>query len=219
MENRPAPDQRISASHSCLDRTAPDRFNAVPGLPANSFRGPGEKAPVAARSLRPERDKLNTPRAMKTWIHSWNRRAHGAATGNRFRTTIQLVDRAAARQFWSERFDSDLDHVLGALDKLAARASTAVRYQVYQHETERSEQRPIEEQSSQELMGETGHIPFQSRWTSYERSRELISVVIEREPDNAVALAIGAWGRAMLEVIRGCAPIAPEDGALGLGYT
>ena len=140
------------------------------------------------------------------------------AAGNRFRATVQLHDQAEQKQFWSERFDGDLEDIFDAMDKLAVRICSALRYEIYERETEKSKQRPAEEQSNQELMGQAGHILFQSRRADYERSRELISIVIARDPDNPMALAIGAWGRTMLEVICGYRPIAPEDGETGMGY-
>ncbi len=140
------------------------------------------------------------------------------AAGNRFRATLQLHDQAEQKQFWSERFDGELEDIFDAMDELAVRICSALRYEIYERETEKSKQRSVEEQSNQELMGQAGHILFQSRRADYEKSRELISIVIERDPDNPMALAIGAWGRTMLEVICGYGPIAPEDGETGMQY-
>ncbi len=138
------------------------------------------------------------------------------ASGNRFRATVQLHDQLEKEQFWSERFDGDLEDIFEAMDELAARISNSLRYEIYERETEKSKRRPAEEQSNQELMGQAGHILFQSRRANFEKSRELISIVIEREPDNPMALAIGAVGRAMLEVYCGYGPIAPADGEFGM---
>ena len=140
------------------------------------------------------------------------------AAGNRFRATVQLHDHAEQKQFWSERFDGNLEDIFEAMDDLAMRISSALRYEIYERETEKSKARPAEEQSNQELMGQAGHILFQSRRADYEKSRELISIVMERDPDDPMALAIGAWGRTLLEVFCGWGPIAPEDGETGMGY-
>ena len=67
-------------------------------------------------------------------------------------------------------------------------------------------------------MGQAGHILFQSRRAEYEKSRELISIVIDREPDNPMALAIGAWGLALMEVTCGYGEIAAEDVETGLKH-
>ncbi len=140
------------------------------------------------------------------------------AAGNRFRTTVLLHDQAEQKQFWSEHFEGDLEEIFDAIDELAVRICSALRYEIYERETEKSKQRPIEEQSNQDLMGQAGHILFQSRRADYERSRELISIVIAREPDNPMALGIGAWGRILLEVFCGYRPIALEDGEIGMDY-
>jgi class 3 adenylate cyclase/TolB-like protein len=138
------------------------------------------------------------------------------AVGDRFRVTIQLHDQVAHQQFWCERFDGTLEDIFEAVDALVARVLSTLRYEIYERETEKSKSRPIEEQSNQELMGQAGHILFQCRRAEYEKSRSLISVVVERDPNNPMALAIRAWGLAMLEVVCGWGPIAPEDGENGI---
>ncbi len=133
----------------------------------------------------------------------------------RFRATVQLVDQGSKKQFWSERFDGDMSDIFETLDDLAVRITTALRYEIYERETEKSKARPVEEQSNQELMGQAGHILFQSKLADWDRSKYLIDLVIEREPDNFMALAIRAV-YTFREVICGYREIAPEDGADGL---
>ena len=138
--------------------------------------------------------------------------------GNRFRATVQLHEQAQKEQLWSERFEGSSDDIFDAMDDLSVRISTALRYEIYERETEKSKQRPPEEQTNQELMGQAGHILFQSRRAEYERSRELISMVVDRDPDDPMALAIGAWGHTLLEVICGYGPIDAQDGKIGTQY-
>lgn len=139
-------------------------------------------------------------------------------SGKRIRATVQLEDQAENEQFWSERLDSNLDDIFEAMDEMAVRISSALRYEIYERETEKSNQRPNEHLSNQDLIGQAGHILFQPRRASYEKSWEMISIVIEREPDNAMALAIGAAGRAMLEVFCGYSPVASTDAEIGMRY-
>ena len=54
------------------------------------------------------------------------------AAGNRFRTTVQLLDRLEQKPFWSDHFDSDLKDMFEALDNMALRISTALRYEIYE---------------------------------------------------------------------------------------
>ncbi len=138
--------------------------------------------------------------------------------GSRFRATVQLHEQAQQEQFWSERFEGSSEDIFDAMDKLSVRISNALRYEIYERETEKSKQRPTEEQTNQELMGQAGHILFQSRRAEYEKSRELISMVIDRDPDDPMALAIGSWGHTLLEVICGYGPIEPQDSNIGMQY-
>ena len=57
-----------------------------------------------------------------------------------------------------------------ALDDLAFRICSALRYEIYERETERSRLRSLEEQTNEELMGQAGHILLNSRRADYERS-------------------------------------------------
>lgn len=59
-------------------------------------------------------------------------------------------------------------------------------------------------------MGQAGHILLNSRRAGYERSVTLIELVVKRDPNNFMALAIRAWG-AMLEVVCGYREVLPAD--------
>jgi adenylate cyclase len=138
--------------------------------------------------------------------------------GNRFRATVQLHEQAQQEQLWSERFEGSSEDIFDAMDELSVRISNSLRYEIYERETEKSKQRPPEEQTNQELLGQAGHILFQSRRAEYQKSRELISMVVDRDPDDPMALAIGSWGHTLVEVICGYGPIEPQDGKVGMQY-
>jgi class 3 adenylate cyclase/TolB-like protein len=131
-------------------------------------------------------------------------------SGSRYRVTVKLVDRLADKQFWSERFDGNMATIFDTLDELALRICSALRYEIYERETERSRVRPVEEQTNEQLMGRAGHILLNSKRTDYERSVELIDIVLGRDPENFMALAIRAWG-SMVEVVCGYREVSPTD--------
>jgi adenylate cyclase len=133
----------------------------------------------------------------------------------RYRVTVQLSDQRDHKQIWSDRFDGDLSDIFQASDDLGARISTALRYEIYEGETQRAKARPIEEQSDEELIGLAGHILLGSNRADWDRSREIIDRVIERNPDNFMALAIRA-GNATVEVTCGYKECSRKDAETGL---
>jgi adenylate cyclase len=136
-------------------------------------------------------------------------------SGSRFRVTVKLLDQRSKKQFWSEHFDGDIATTFDGLDDLAFRICSALRYEIYEKETERSRLRSLEEQTNEELMGQAGHILLNSRRTDYERSVTLIDFVVKRDPNNFMALAIRAWG-AIVEVVCGYREVAPADTTVAL---
>ncbi|GLR85952.1 adenylate/guanylate cyclase domain-containing protein [Bradyrhizobium iriomotense] len=137
------------------------------------------------------------------------------SSGSRFRVTVKLLDQHSKKQFWSEHFDEDAVASFDAADSLAFRICSALRYEIYEREAERSRLRTLEEQTSEELMGQAGHILLNSRRADYERSVTLIDLVVKRDPNNFMALAIRAWG-AMVEVICGYREVSPADSKIAL---
>ena len=107
------------------------------------------------------------------------------------RVTMKLIDKQSNKQFWSEHFDGALANIFDDLDNLAFRICSAIRYEIYERETEKSRLRSPDEQTDEELMGQAGHILLNSRRTDYGLSVTLIDRVVQRDPNNFMALAIG----------------------------
>jgi adenylate cyclase len=138
-------------------------------------------------------------------------------SGSRFRITVKLVDRLSSKQFWSEHFDGNTAATFDALDDLAFRICSALRYEIYERETEKSRLRSLELQTNEELMGQAGHILLNSIRADYERSVGLIDLVLKRDPNNFMALTIRAWG-AMVEVVCGYRDASPTDATIALQF-
>jgi adenylate cyclase len=128
---------------------------------------------------------------------------------------VQLVDQRTHTLFWSDRFGGQLADVFEALDALALRISTAIRFEIYAREAQNSSARPGEEQSDEELISQAGHILLGSKPAEWARSRQLIDNVLQRQPDNFMALAIRGV-QAFLEVICGYREITADEGDTGL---
>src|ERR1700745_602657 len=66
-------------------------------------------------------------------------------------------------------------------------------------------------------MGQAGHILLNSRRTDYELSVTLIDRVVQRDPNNFMALAIRAWA-SMAEVVCGYRDVSTADAKLALEF-
>ncbi|MBO9651598.1 MAG: hypothetical protein J7605_24090 [Variovorax sp.] len=126
------------------------------------------------------------------------------------RVTAHLVDQRTNREFWSDHFDSGSKGTLEALDDLALRISTAIRYEIHARECERAACRPDEELSNEELMSQAGHILLGSKRADWERSRRLIDVALSRNPASFMALSIRACG-SLIEVFCGYKEPSADD--------
>ena len=147
--------------------------------------------------------------------------AHYVAKGRirnaagRVRVTLHLHDRRAAKQFWSDHFDTALGDVFAALDELALRISNALRYEICARENEIAASRTLGALTDEERMSQAGHILLSSRRSDWERSRQIIEPVIAKSPGNFMALGIRAVN-AMMEPVCGWREPTTQDTAEGL---
>ena len=203
---------------------APARGGAKPSLALSPFQAPGGDAQAVALATGVTEAVASsianlTGISLVTASNEAHYHAIGSVqtSGSRFRVTVKLLDQRSKKQFWSEHFDGDIATSFDALDDLAFRVCSALRYEIYEQETERSRLRSLGEQTNEELMGQAGHILLNSRRADYERSVTLIDLVVKRDPNNFMALAIRAWG-ALVEVVCGYREAAPADSALALQF-
>ncbi len=203
---------------------APANAGAKPSLALSAFEvlgGDAQAVPLATGVNEAVASSLAnlTGISLVTASSEANYHAIGSVqiSGSRFRVIVKLLDQRSKKQFWSDRFDGDIAATFDALDNLAFRICSALRYEIYERETERTRLRSLEEQTNEELMGQAGHILLNSRRADYERSVTLIDLVVKRDPNNFMALAIRAWG-AMVEVVCGYREVSPADSAIALQF-
>ncbi len=60
-------------------------------------------------------------------------------TGSRCRATLRLQDRHSNEDFWSGRFEADIDDRLQAIDQLSSKLSTHIRYETARHVASRGD--------------------------------------------------------------------------------
>lgn len=130
--------------------------------------------------------------------------------GKRYRATTRVFDRRADEHFASDRFEGEISDLFESQDQLAYRIYMSMRFAVYGRESQKVDQRPIAEQGTQALLSRAGYFMFSSDTAKWAQAREIIKTVLEREPDDFMALAMTASSY-LIEVICGYKEVAPED--------
>ena len=130
--------------------------------------------------------------------------------GNRYRATVRVSDGVAGEHFSSDRFDGEISDLFESQDALAYRIYMSMRYAVYSREGAKTDDRPVAEQSSQALLSRAGLILFGADRAQWLRARGMLDSVIDREPDNFMALAMISYCH-LTEMFCGYREIADED--------
>ena len=137
--------------------------------------------------------------------------------GDRYRTTVQVLDRRSNEQFASERFDGEITDLFQAQDELAYRIYTSIRYAVYDREGSRSDDRAIADKPSETLLAQASFLLFQHQHSKYARAQEMLQTVIDRDPADFMALAMMSYCR-LTEVVCGYREIRDTVGAAALDF-
>jgi adenylate cyclase len=130
--------------------------------------------------------------------------------GNRYRATVRVSDGAAGEHFSSDRFDGEISDLFESQDELAYRIYMSMRYAVYGREGAKTDDRPLVEQSSQALLSQAGLILFGADQAQWLRAQGMLEIVIDREPDDFMALAMISYCH-ITEMFCGYREIANED--------
>jgi adenylate cyclase len=136
--------------------------------------------------------------------------AHIQGLGNRYRATVRVFDRRADEHFASERFDGEISDLFESQDELANQLYMSARFAIYDREGRKPDERPFAEQGSQALLSQAGYLLFSSDKTKWLRAEEMLSIVLEREPNDDMALAMIAASQ-LAELLCGYRDITPED--------
>jgi TolB-like protein len=114
--------------------------------------------------------------------------------GPRYRATIRLTDMWTGEQIKAETFDGEISDAFQAEDELAQRIYTSIRFGIYAHE--QAATGPLasawEEQDKGTLLTKAAPCFSSLQREDWLTARRLASVVLEREPDNSMALAMAA---------------------------
>ena len=117
--------------------------------------------------------------------------------GNRVRVTSQLIDAVADRHIWAERYDRELDDLFAIQDEITENIAMSVAPELQAAEMERARRKTVPELGTWELVARaTWHVARTSPESNAE-AKSLLANALERDPQNAAALAALAMSYAI----------------------
>jgi len=133
----------------------------------------------------------------------------------RYRATLQVLDRQSDHQFSSDRFEGDFTDIFEAQDQLAYRLYSSARFAIYGREAAKTLDRPDLEQSNEALLTKAGHHMFSADSGRYADGVRMTEVILGRDPNNFMALAIKARAH-LAEFAGGYRDITRDDAAAAI---
>ena len=112
--------------------------------------------------------------------------------GARYRAIVRLVDQGNQKLIKSERFEGVIADLFEAEDDLALRICTSLRFAAFRYESSSLDKSdlPIAEQNSSVIRVHTGGLLSDLSYPEWVEARSLMEIVLERDPDDASALAM-----------------------------
>jgi len=135
------------------------------------------------------------------------------AAGDRLRLSFALVDTAADRQLWSERYDRRLDDIFDLEDEISFTVASTVRLQIKARTFEKLRDADNANLSSAELLSKAAGY-FITSYGHNDEAATALNAVLAREPDNAMANAMMVFCRYRVFEFSPLAPTAAERAEL-----
>ena len=141
------------------------------------------------------------------------------AVGTRYRAVVRLVDRNDRKLIKVEKFDGLIADLFEAEDELALRICTSLRFAAFNYEASTLEKSDLQgnAQDSNALRIRAGGLLSDLKYEEWIEARSLLEAVIERDPEDASALAMAGMS-CTIEPNCGWRNSAPEDQKLAIQY-
>lgn len=141
------------------------------------------------------------------------------AVGPRYRAVIRLVDRNDKKLIKAEKFDGVIADPFEAADDLALRICTSLRFAAFNYEASALEKSdlPLHEQESGAIRVHAGGLLSDLKYEEWVEARFLLETVLERDADDASALAMAGMS-CMIEPNCGWRNPSLEDRDAGVRY-
>lgn len=135
------------------------------------------------------------------------------AAGDRLRLSFALVDTAADRQLWSERYDRHLDDIFDLEDEISFTVASTVRIQIKTRTFEKLRGTDNATLSNGDLLSKAAGY-FVTTYEQNDDAAAALATVLAREPGNAMAQAMMVFCRYRTHEFSPLAPTARERSQL-----
>ena len=141
------------------------------------------------------------------------------AVGARYRAVIRLVDKNNQKLIKAEKFDGVIADLFEAEDDLALRICTSLRFAAFSYEASTLEKSnlPLNEQDSSVIRVRAGGLLSDLKYEEWVEARYLLETVLDRDPDDASALAMAGMS-CTIEPNCGWRNPTPEDRKQAIRY-
>jgi TolB-like protein len=169
-----------------------------PGVHVASFEARGSEAIELAKALH---DDLATAFARQSGVNLITAPENAdylvagsiRGTGGRWRINANLTDRANSQTVWSERFDATGEDLFDIQDRCVARIAGAVRVRLPSLLAGKFARKPLRHMSVEELLNHAQNRNFTFTKTSWDHAANALELVLERDPDNWMAMTMLCW--------------------------
>lgn len=135
------------------------------------------------------------------------------AAGDRLRLSFALLDTAADRQLWSERYDRHLNNIFDLEDEISFTVASTVRLQIKTRTFEKLRGADNASLSNGDLLSKAAGY-FVTSYQHNDEAAAALETVLAREPDNAMANAMMVFCRYRVHEFSALAPTTSESSAL-----
>ena len=134
----------------------------------------------------------------------------GSAGGGKLLITAELCDARSGRLVWTERFNAEVGDLLQAESECAHRIALAASSAILNAETEKARVQPVATLSAYSLQLSAINLMHRSPVAEFEKGRELLLALAERQPRASEVRAwLAKWH--VLRVIRGISANPADD--------
>lgn len=113
-------------------------------------------------------------------------------SGNHIRAFVQVIDTATEKVAFAETWNAQASDAKGLTNRVAEKVSSVLRIHMFNHAGQDHIDRNDEDLDMQELMSKAAYHMSRIRMENRDVARRTLSVAIEREPENPMALAMRA---------------------------
>ena len=113
-------------------------------------------------------------------------------SGERVRVTTQLVETASGNHLWGDQYDGELSDIFSLQDEVTFAIVAAARSQIHVKDAKRARNLPEDQLTDSELLSVASQRMQGLGAEDYQEARRLTELVVQRSPDNPMALAMSA---------------------------